>query len=160
MNETALPAKDEKWMEYALREAAQAVKRKEVPIGAVIVHDEIIVGKGYNQTETLQDPTAHAEMIAITAAATSLGTRRLENCTLYVTLEPCPMCAGAIVLARIPRVVFGAYDPKAGACGTLYNLVQDPRLNHRVDLVGGIREVQCGDLLKEFFGKMRREVRD
>jgi len=144
-------------MGFALREAAQALKRKEVPIGAVIIHEGRIVGRGYNQIESLQDPTAHAEMIAITAAATSLGTRRLEHCTLYVTLEPCAMCAGAIVLARIPRLVFGAYDPKAGACGTLYNLVQDMRLNHRVDLAGGIQQDQCGALLKEFFAKVRTD---
>ena len=125
-------------MESALREAEQALKRKEVPIGAVIVHKSRIIGRGYNQIETLQDPTAHAEMIAITAAAGDLGNRRLEECTLYVTLEPCAMCAGAIVLARIPRVVFGATDPKAGACGTLYNIVQDDRLNHRVELEGGV----------------------
>ena len=108
---------DERWMEFALKEAEQAYRREEVPIGAVVVHDRRIIGRGYNQTETLQDPTAHAEMIAITAAVTSLGSRRLEDCTLYVTLEPCLMCSGAIVLARLPRLVFGADDPKAGACG-------------------------------------------
>jgi len=148
---------DERWMEYALREAEQAYKRKEVPIGAVIVHDARIIGRGYNQIESLQDPTAHAEMIAITAAATNLESRRLEECTLYVTLEPCAMCAGAIVLARIPRVVFGAPDPKAGACGTLYNIVQDDRLNHRVELAGGVLADRCGELLKEFFLKVRGE---
>jgi tRNA(adenine34) deaminase len=146
---------DERWMEYALREAEQAYKRKEVPIGAVIVHDGRIIGKGYNQTESLNDPTAHAEMIAITAAATFLGDRRLLDCTLYVTLEPCPMCAGAIVLARIPRVVYGAWDPKAGACGTLFNIVQDDRLNHRVELAPGVLEERCGGLLKEFFLTVR-----
>ncbi len=148
---------DERWMEYALREAEQAYKRKEVPVGAVIIHDSRIIGKGYNQIESLQDPTAHAEMIAITAAATYLESRRLEDCTLYVTLEPCAMCAGAIVQARIPRVVFGAFDPKAGACGTLYNLVQDDRLNHRVELAGGVMADRCGELLKEFFTKVRGE---
>jgi tRNA(adenine34) deaminase len=146
---------DERWMECAIREAEQAYKRKEVPIGAVIVHDHRIIGRGYNQIETLQDPTAHAEMIAITAAATHLGSRRLEECALYVTLEPCAMCAGAIVLARIPRLVFGAADPKAGACGTLYNIVQDARLNHRVETMGGILEPRCGGLLKDFFTKVR-----
>jgi tRNA(adenine34) deaminase len=146
---------DERWMESAFREAEQAHKRKEVPIGAVIVHNSRIIGRGYNQTETLQDPTAHAEIIAITAAAASLGSRRLEACTLYVTLEPCTMCAGAIVLARIPRLVFGAPDPKAGACGTLYNIVQDRRLNHRVELIPGILEAKCGGILKEFFAKVR-----
>jgi tRNA(adenine34) deaminase len=146
---------DERWMESALREAEQALKRKEVPIGAVIVHNSRIIGRGYNQIESLQDPTAHAEMIAITAAAGGLGNRRLEECTLYVTLEPCAMCAGAIVLARIPRMVFGAFDPKAGACGTLYNIVQDDRLNHRVDLAGGILAERCGGLLSEFFQGIR-----
>jgi tRNA(adenine34) deaminase len=146
---------DERWMESAFREAELAYKRKEVPIGAVIVHKSKIIGRGYNQIETLQDPTAHAEMIAITAAAGHLGARRLEGCVLYVTLEPCPMCAGAIVLARLPRLVFGAPDPKAGACGTLYNLVQDERLNHRVELVGGVMEEQCGAILKDFFTKVR-----
>lgn len=142
-------------MEYAMKEAEQALRRKEVPIGAVIIQQNRIIGRGYNQTESLQDPTAHAEMIAITAAATHLGSRRLIDCTLYVTLEPCAMCAGAIVLARIPRLVFGAFDPKAGACGTLYNLVQDARLNHRVDLAGGICADPCGEILKQFFVKKR-----
>jgi tRNA(adenine34) deaminase len=146
---------DERWMESALREAEQAKRRKEVPIGAVIVHNSKIIGRGYNQIESLQDPTAHAEMIAITAAAAGLGSRRLEGCTLYVTLEPCAMCAGAIVLARIPRLVFGAPDPKAGACGTLFNIVQDARLNHRVELLGGISGERCGALLSEFFAGMR-----
>ena len=144
-------------MESALREAEQALKRKEVPIGAVIVHNGRIIGKGYNQIESLQDPTAHAEMIAITAAATSLGNRRLENCTLYVTLEPCAMCAGAIVLARVPRLVFGAYDPKAGACGTLLNIVQDNRLNHRAELAGGVLQERCGGLLSLFFQQVRSD---
>jgi tRNA(adenine34) deaminase len=148
---------DERWMESALREAEQALKRKEVPIGAVIVHNGRIIGKGYNQIESLQDPTAHAEMIAITAAATSLGNRRLENCTLYVTLEPCAMCAGAIVLARVPRLVFGAYDPKAGACGTLLNIVQDNRLNHRAELAGGVLQERCGGLLSLFFQQIRSD---
>ncbi len=144
-------------MESAIREAEQASKRKEVPIGAVIVHEGRIIGKGYNQTETLQDPTAHAEIIAITAAASGLGSRRLEGCTLYVTLEPCAMCAGAIVLARIPRLVYGTADPKAGACGTLYNIVQDKRLNHRVELVAGVLEPRCSAPLKEFFRVVRTD---
>ena len=148
---------DERWMESALHEAEQAYKRKEVPIGAVIVQERRIVGKGYNQIETLQDPTAHAEMIAITAAASFLGSRRFEGCTLYVTLEPCAMCAGAIVLARIPRIVFGAPDPKAGACGTLFNIVQDERLNHRAELIPGVLEPRCAALLKDFFQKVRQE---
>jgi len=142
-------------MEYALREAELAGKRKEVPVGAVVVRENRIIGKGYNQIESLQDPTAHAEMIAITAAANQLGSRRLEECTLYVTLEPCPMCAGAIVLARLPRLVYGAEDPKAGACGTLFDIVRDTRLNHRVETVGGILADRCGALLKEFFSTVR-----
>jgi tRNA(adenine34) deaminase len=145
----------ERWMEYALREAELAGKRKEVPVGAVVVRENRIIGKGYNQIESLQDPTAHAEMIAITAAANQLGSRRLEECTLYVTLEPCPMCAGAIVLARLPRLVYGAEDPKAGACGTLFDIVRDTRLNHRVETVGGILADRCGALLKEFFSTVR-----
>ena len=143
-------------MEYALKEAEAAYKRKEVPVGAVIVCDRKIIGKGYNQTETLQDPTAHAEMIAITAAATHLGSWRLDNCTLYVTLEPCAMCAGAIVLARVPMLMFGAYDPKAGACSSLFNITNDSRLNHRVHTVGGVLEPKCGALMKDFFVKVRR----
>jgi tRNA(adenine34) deaminase len=146
---------DEKWMEFALKEADQAHRRKEVPIGAVVIAENRIIGRGYNQTDTLQDPTAHAEMIAITAASTYIGSRRVENCTMYVTLEPCAMCAGAIVLARIPRLVYGAPDPKAGACGTLYNIVQDKRLNHRVDLKGGVLEHRCGGILSEFFKQLR-----
>jgi tRNA(adenine34) deaminase len=146
---------DERWMEYAVKEAELAYRRKEVPIGAVLVRDGRILGKGYNQIESLQDPTAHAEMIAITAAAAGLGSRRLEGCTMYVTLEPCAMCAGAVVLARVPRLVYGAADPKAGACGTLYNIVQDERLNHRVELAGGVLEERCAGLLKEFFSKVR-----
>ncbi len=150
----------ERWMEFAFKEAEQAYKRKEVPVGCVIVQENRIIGKGYNQIETLKDPTAHAEIIAITAAATQLDNHRLENCAMYVTLEPCAMCAGAIVLARIPTLVFGAHDPKAGACGTLYNIVQDARLNHRVELTKGILEPKCAALLKEFFSKVRtNEIR-
>ena len=143
------------WMKHALREAKRALDENEVPVGAVVVHKGAIVGRGHNQIERLQDPTAHAEMIALTAAANHLESRRLEGCTLYVTLEPCPMCAGAIVLARIPRLVFGACDPKAGACGTLFNIVQDERLNHRTEVIKGISEAKCSDILKEFFSKVR-----
>jgi len=146
---------DERWMDSALREAGLAYRRKEVPIGAIVVHKSRIIGKGYNQIEVLHDPTAHAEMIAITAAATQLGSRRLEHCTLYVTLEPCAMCAGAIVLARIPRLVYGAADPKAGACGTLYNIVQDNKLNHQSEVVTGVMEEKCSALLREFFASVR-----
>ncbi len=147
----------ERWMEFAFKEAEQAYKRKEVPIGAVIIFENRIIGRGYNQTEALRDPTAHAEIIAITAAASQLDNHRLENCTLYVTLEPCPMCAGAIVQARIPTLVFAASDPKAGACGTLFNIVQDKRLNHRVELVKGVLEDKCSAILKDFFAKVRTD---
>ena len=146
---------DERWMEYAIKEAEQAYKRKEVPIGAVVVLDGRIIGRGYNQIESLHDPTAHAEMIAITAGATNLGNWRLEKCALYVTLEPCVMCAGALVLARVARVVFGTADPKAGGCGTMYNIVQDARLNHQAELSHGVLEDKCTALLKEFFAKVR-----
>jgi tRNA(adenine34) deaminase len=145
----------EKWMEFAFKEAEQAYKRKEVPVGAVIVRENRIIGRGYNQIETLRDPTAHAEIIAITAAASQLDNHRLEGCVMYVTLEPCAMCAGAIVLARIPTLVIGTSDPKAGACGTLFNIVQDERLNHRVELIRGILEAKCGGILKDFFSKLR-----
>ena len=138
-------------MEFALKEAEVAARRKEVPVGAVVIHKGMLIGKGSNQIEMLQDPTAHAEIIAITAAAAHLSSRRLENCTMYVTLEPCPMCAGAIVLARMPFLVFGAYDPKTGACTTLYTITNDTRLNHRVHTVGGVLEEKCGVLLKGFF---------
>jgi tRNA(adenine34) deaminase len=146
----------EQWMKFALREAARASEINEVPVGAVIVYEGKIIGRGHNQIEQLQDPTAHAEMIAITAAAGSLQSRRLEKCTLYVSLEPCPMCAGAIVMARIPTLVFGAYDPKAGACDTLYAITEDKRLNHTVHVVGGICDRESEDLLKIFFAKKRK----
>lgn len=145
----------ERWMDMALREAERAYDQDEVPVGAVVVHERSIIGKGYNQIEQLQDPTAHAEMIAITAAASHLGSKRLDGCTLYVTLEPCPMCAGAIVVARIPILVFASYDPKAGACGTVYNIVEDKRLNHTVHVIGGVRDTRSGELLKAFFGSVR-----
>jgi tRNA(adenine34) deaminase len=149
----------ERWMNMALREARRAYDADEVPVGAIVVYQGEIIGRGYNQIEQLQDPTAHAEMIAITAATNHLHARRLENCALYVTLEPCPMCAGAIVLARIPTLVFSSYDPKAGACGTLYNIVEDRRLNHSVHVVGGICDKESEALLKDFFAKKRTVVR-
>lgn len=145
----------EHWMHQALREAVRAHDEDEVPVGAVVVHQGKVIGRGHNQMERLQDPTAHAEMIAITAAATHLQSRRLEDCTMYVTLEPCPMCAGAIVLARISTLVFGAYDPKAGACGTLFTIPEDPRLNHRVHVVPGVCDADSESLLRSFFGRIR-----
>ncbi len=147
--------RNEHWMQLALREAQKAFEDDEVPVGALVIHNERIIGKGYNQIERLQDPTAHAEMIAITAAATHLKSRRLEECTLYVTLEPCPMCAGAIVQARIPTLVFGTFDPKAGACGTLFNIVQDKRLNHQPHVISGVCDRESEELLKGFFGRVR-----
>jgi tRNA(adenine34) deaminase len=147
--------KNEQWMKTALREAQRAFDADEVPVGAIVVYNGEVIGRGYNQIEQLQDPTAHAEMIAITAAANHLHSRRLEKCTLYVSLEPCPMCAGAIVLARIPTLVFGSYDPKAGACGTLFNIVEDRHLNHSVHVVGGICDKESETLLKEYFIQKR-----
>lgn len=144
-------------MEMALEEAHLARDADEVPIGAVIVSQEKgVVGRAYNQREMLKDPTAHAEMIAITQAAQALGSWRLENCIMYVTLEPCPMCAGAIVLARIPMVVYGAVDPKAGACETLYQITSDARLNHRCQIVSGVLAERCGEILSSFFAAKRR----
>jgi tRNA(adenine34) deaminase len=151
----------EHYMQQALREAEAAGAKDEVPIGCVIVHHDPagggdrLIGTAHNQREQLRDPTAHAEMLAITQAAEARGNWRLENCTLYVTLEPCPMCAGAIVLARIPRVVFGAPDPKAGAARTLYRLLDDPRLNHRAEVVAGVLAEPCGRILSEFFARRR-----
>ena len=143
-------------MKAALREAQRASDADEVPVGAIIVLQGKVIGRGYNQIEQLKDPTAHAEMIAITAASNYLQSKRLEKCTLYVTMEPCPMCAGAIVLARIPTLVFGIFDPKAGACGTLYNITEDKRLNHNVHVIGGICDGESEALLKEFFSKVRK----
>ena len=146
----------EGWMQWAMREAEKASDQGEIPVGAVVVLENRIIGKGYNQTEMLQDPTAHAEMIAISAAAATLHSWRLEGCTLYATLEPCAMCAGALVLARIPLLVFGAFDPKAGACGSLRNIVQDHRLNHRIETVSGVLGGEVSLLMKSFFEKMRQ----
>ncbi len=144
-----------RFMAAALNEAEKAFEKNEVPVGAVIVKDGTIIARAYNQVEALQDPTAHAEIIAIGAAANHLGSWRLTGCTLYVTLEPCPMCAGAIVLSRLDRVVFGAYDPKMGACSTLYNITQDERLNHRVEIIAGVSDEDSRLLLREFFIRKR-----
>ena len=145
----------ERWMRAALELARQAYDEGEVPIGAVIVHNDRIIGEGYNQRESLKDPTAHAEMIAITQAAQSLESWRLLDCTIYVTLEPCPMCAGAIVLARIPTVIYGTTDPKAGACHSLFQITDDARLNHRAAVLGGVLQPECKALLQEFFAQQR-----
>jgi tRNA(adenine34) deaminase len=144
-------------MELALEEAAEAAAEDEVPVGAVIVSlQQGIIGRGHNQRELLCDPTAHAEMIAITQAAQALRSWRLDNCLLYVTLEPCPMCAGAMVLARLPYVIYGCPDPKAGACDTLYQITNDRRLNHRCQVVGGVLAERCSLLLSDFFAAKRR----
>jgi tRNA(adenine34) deaminase len=146
----------EHFMRLALEEAEQAMREDEVPIGAVIVHENRVIARAHNGREQLCDPTAHAEMIAITQGAESLRSWRLEGCVLYVTLEPCPMCAGAIVQARIPTVVYGAADPKAGAVRTLFRLLDDPRLNHRCEIVAGVLEGPCGEILSRFFQQQRR----
>lgn len=147
---------DEQMMAYAIIEAKKALDLKEVPIGAVIADAAgQIIGRGYNLRETNDDPTAHAEMIALKQAATSVRSWRLTGCTLYVTIEPCPMCAGALIMARIDRVVYGATDPKAGAVDTLYNLLDDPRLNHRVEVTGGVLHQQSKDLMQSFFRSLR-----
>jgi tRNA(adenine34) deaminase len=144
------------YMALALEEAEQAALEDEVPVGALIVSlDQGIIGKAHNQREQLQDPTAHAEMIALTQAAGALGQWRLSRCILYVTLEPCPMCAGAAVQARIPMLVYGANDPKAGACQTLYQITNDPRLNHRLDVVSGVEAIACSTILSRYFQKKR-----
>ncbi|HEX8674861.1 MAG TPA: tRNA adenosine(34) deaminase TadA [Longimicrobium sp.] len=147
---------DERWMRIALEEAAAAEAMGEVPVGAVIVRGGELVARGHNLTHTDQDPSAHAEMVAIRRAAQATGHWRLLDCTLYVTLEPCAMCSGAIVLARIPRLVYAAPDPKAGMCGSLENLVQYPRLNHRVQLTAGVLAQEAGDVLRAFFRARRR----
>ncbi len=143
------------WMRQALDEARAAFEEDEVPVGAVVVHEERVIAQAHNQRETLNDPTAHAEMIAITQAAEALGSWRLTNCTLYVTLEPCPMCAGAIVQARLPTVIFGAADPKGGGCQSLYAITNDERLNHRSVVIGGVLEHECSIILTEFFQQQR-----
>ena len=148
-------ADDAQWMRCALEQAKLADTQDEVPVGAVIVADGAIEGSGCNAVEQRRNPTAHAEMQAIDGAVSRRGSRRLIGATLYVTLEPCAMCAGAVVLARIERLVFGARDPKAGACGSLWNIVQDTRLNHRCEVVGGVLEEECGDLLRSFFARLR-----
>jgi tRNA(adenine34) deaminase len=148
-------ASDHYFMGEALRQARRAYEAEEVPVGAVIVREGSIIARAYNQVELLRDATAHAEMLAITQAEEVVGDRRLNDCTLYVTKEPCPMCAGAIVLARLGRVVFGASDPKAGAAGGVMNLLQYPTFNHRSEITSGVREPDCRSLLQSFFAEQR-----
>lgn len=146
-------------MKLAIDQAREAEAIGEVPIGAVIVHDGEVVGTGYNLRETSQQANSHAEMIAIQAANEQVGSWRLEDCTLYVTLEPCPMCAGAIIQSRIPRVVFGASDPKAGCVGTIMNLLKEERFNHQADVTSGVLGEECSVLLTTFFSKLRERKR-
>ena len=149
---------DAVWMDLALFEARKAFCKGEVPVGAVIVKDGLVLGKGHNLKETLSDPTAHAEISAIREASRRLGDWRLEGSDMYTTLEPCPMCAGAMVLARISRLIVGAKDPKTGAAGTVIDLLNDERFNHRVEVKFGVREKECAFLLKSFFANLRRGV--
>ena len=144
-------------MRAAIEAAKIAEENGDVPIGAVIVYKDQIIGRAYNQREQLKDPTAHAEIIALTQAAAFLESWRLNDCTMYVTLEPCPMCAGALVLSRMDRLVYGCDDPKAGACKSLYNIVQDERLNHRLEVTSGVLADECSQQLQEFFATRREE---
>lgn len=146
---------DHYFMGEALRQAQRAFEREEVPVGAVVVREGRIIARAFNQVELLKDATAHAEMLALTQAEQAVGDWRLTDCTLYVTKEPCPMCAGAIVHVRLARVVFGAADPKGGAAGSAMNLLQFPSLNHRCVITSGVREAECRDLLKSFFAQQR-----
>ena len=146
---------DHYFMGLALDEASQAFFKGEVPVGAVLVRDDEVIGRGFNGTEGDKDPTAHAEIVAIRAASSAIDSWRLPGSTLYVTLEPCTMCIGAAILARVDRLVFGAFDPKSGAVGSLFNIASDERLNHRIDVLSGVRGVECSKLLKRFFKDLR-----
>ncbi len=155
-NKLSIPtAQDTIFMEEALKQAKIAFEKDEVPVGAVIVHQNRIIARAYNQIEMLKDPTAHAEMIAITQATSTLSSKWLNDCVMYVTIEPCCMCAGALVLARIKKLFFGSADPKTGACGTHCNIVQDKHLNHQISVVNGILAEECGGLMSDFFKKKR-----
>ena len=145
----------EYWMRLALEEAKLALAEDEVPVGAVVVRDGALLGRGHNRNRALADPTAHAEMLALTAACQAAQEARLDGADIYVTLEPCPMCAGAIVLARIAQLYYGTSDPHAGACGTLMDIVREPRLNHIVEVYRGLEADECGKLLSEFFSRLR-----
>jgi tRNA(adenine34) deaminase len=147
---------DEKYMQEAIIEAKKAYNIKEVPIGAVIVYKDEVIARGYNTREMTQKATQHAELIAIEKACEKLNTWRLEDCTLYVTIEPCPMCAGAAILSRVDRLVYGASDPKSGYAGTLASPMEDERLNHNVEVIGGVLEEECSKLMKDFFKELRK----
>lgn len=149
----------DEFMELAILEARKALLLKEVPVGAVIVKDGIVIARGHNLRETLRKATSHAEIIAIDEACTKLNGWRLFGCDMYVTLEPCPMCAGALVNARIDRIIYGATDYKRGACGSIYNIGHDERLNHRLEIVGGVMEEECLELLKNFFVEKRKDIK-
>ena len=151
---------DERWMKVALEEAQLAADKGEVPVGAVVIHEGSLIAKSHNLRELNKDPLAHAELLAIADAARLLGRWRLIECTLYVTLEPCPMCAGAIVNSRLDRIVYGASDPRAGACGTIFNIVEDERLNHRPEVVRGILQEPCSQILSKFFKDLRAKRKD
>jgi len=154
MSERFFP-RDDYFMRIAMREAERALEHEDVPIGAALVHDGEVIAAAHNERELRQDPTAHAEMLALREAARALGSWRVLETVLYVTLEPCAMCAGAIVLARVPRVVFGALDAKAGACGSVLDVLAQPRLNHRPHVAGGLLAHECGELLSDFFASRR-----
>ena len=154
---TDISKRDEKYMRGAIEAARIAEENGDVPIGAVIVYQDRVIARAYNQREQLQDPTAHAEIVALTQAAEFVGSWRLEGCTMYVTLEPCCMCAGALVLSRMDRLVYGCGDPKAGACKSLYNIVQDDRLNHRLEVTAGVLVAECSTILQDFFERRRNE---
>jgi tRNA(adenine34) deaminase len=154
MSERFFPL-DEHFMRLALREAERAIAHGDVPVGAVVVHEGEPIGTACNERELRQDPTAHAETLALREAARRLGSWRVLNCVLYVTLEPCAMCAGAIILARVPRVVYGAVDPKAGAAGSVFEILAEPRLNHRPEVAGGLLAEECAELLRRFFRSRR-----
>ncbi len=151
---------DERWMQVALQEAEAAAQKGEVPVGAVVVHNGQLIAKSHNLRELNKDPLAHAELLAIAEAAEHLDRWRLIDCTLYVTLEPCPMCAGAIVNSRLDRIVFGASDPRAGSCGSILNIVEDERLNHRPEVTRGILQPQCSEILSNFFRALRAKRKD
>jgi tRNA(adenine34) deaminase len=157
MSNAGIEESDIAMMRLAIREAAAALDHDDVPVGAIASYRGHVIGRGHNQRELLHDPTAHAEMIAITAAAEHLKSWRLDDCTLYVTLEPCVMCAGAMVLARLPRLVYGTPDPKAGACGSAYDIVREGKLNHSVSVTAGVLAGECAELLQSFFQERRQQ---
>lgn len=156
-NDRPLIQHHQKYMVQAFKLAEEAYDEGEIPVGAVIVHDDRIIGKGYNQIQRLTDPTAHAEILAISAACSTIENKYLENCAIYVTKEPCPMCAGALVWSKIDRIIYGASDAKAGACGSVFNLASNNKLNHRIEVIQGVMERDCESILKQFFTDRRSD---